>query len=126
MDNQQERLELQSVPVHRLPPGIQDYEDLYFPIDHNQIRSLLGQVLTQVEAMNLQPQNEKAVKAIFTQMLWRWFDEVMENSITSAHGCIAPLKIKDCTCEGESACNRCAVQLPIKLVRIPIVKPLPS
>lgn len=84
MDNQEERIALQSVPIHYLPKGIEDYEDYWFPINHNQVRDILGKILTQIEAMNLPTAAEKANKAIFTQMVWGWFDGVMDNSATAA------------------------------------------
>ena len=86
------RIDTQLVPVHHLPDRLGDFEKYWFPIDHFQIRNLLGQTLTQIEAMNLSQQAEKATKAIFTQMFWRWFDEVMANSVTSSDGIIAPIK----------------------------------
>lgn len=120
MDNQEERLAIQSVPVHHLPAEINDFEGLYFPINHLQLRNLLGQVLTQVEAMVLPPQSEKATKAIFTQMLWRWFDDVMDNSVTSSRGCIAPIKVAPCMCDGiKEGCTHCTVKPPIKVFRFP-------
>lgn len=127
MDNQEERVGLQSVPKHTIYPGLeQHWEELNFPIDHHQLRNLLGQALTQIEAMNLQPASEKASKAIFTQMFWRWFDEVMENSITSAPAidsmpCIAPIKVVECPCDDSKVGNRCsvcAVPQYVKLVRM--------
>ncbi len=112
----EKRVELQSVPVHNLPSGVQDYEKLHFPIDHSQIRNLLGHILTQVEAMSLPEKTEKANKAIYTQMVWRWFDDVMENSVTSSQGCIAPIKLVECSCDGvKSGCHECTVKEPIKV-----------
>lgn len=110
------------VTQHHLPEGVGSYDDLYFPINHYQIRDILGKILTQVEAMNLQPKSESATKIIFTQMVWRWFDEVMSNSATSSQGCIAPIKIVDCQCDKSknSSCHKCAVNPPIKVVRVSI------
>lgn len=114
----EERIEEQSIEIHHMPYGVRDYEGLYFPIDHEQIRNLLGQILTQVESMVLPNHAEKASKAIFTQMIWRWFDSVMDNSATSAQGCIAPIKIVECGCDGEkTGCNECTVKDPIKVFR---------
>jgi hypothetical protein len=116
MDNQEERITDQSVEIHYMPGGVRDYEDLYFPIRHTQVRDILGKVLTQIEAMNLPASAEKANKAIFTQMLWRWFDEVMDNSATSSEGCIAPIKLANCKCDGaNTGCSECAVEPPIKV-----------
>lgn len=63
----------------------------YFPIDVSQVENLLGQMLTQVEAMNLREQVEKANKDIVRQRIWKWFEDVQENSLTSYQGCIAPI-----------------------------------
>ncbi len=76
--------DIRAVEIHRVGESYGDYEKFYFPIDHRQVRDILGQILTQVEAMNLNDKSEKALKAIFTQMIWRWFDEVMDNSSTSS------------------------------------------
>lgn len=84
MDNQEERIALQSVPTHYLPKGIDNFEEYWFPIYHIQVRDILGKILTQIEAINLPDKTEKANKAIFTQMVWRWFDEVMDNSATAS------------------------------------------
>jgi hypothetical protein len=84
MDNQEERIKLQSVFVHNVPFGEnENWKDYYFPVNHSLVRRLLGQILTQIEAMNLPQKTEEANKAIFIQMIWRWFDEVMDNSATS-------------------------------------------
>lgn len=83
MDNQKERIKLQSVEIHHVGESYSDYENFYFPINHRQVRDILGQILTQIESMNLNEKSESANKAIFTQMIWKWFDEAMENSATS-------------------------------------------
>jgi hypothetical protein len=81
---EEKRIATQMVEIHHVGESYNDYEKYYFPIDHRQIRDILGQILTQIESMNLSPKSEMVNKAIFTQMIWRWFDEVMENSATSA------------------------------------------
>lgn len=66
-------------------------EKYYFPINLSQVEDLLGKMLTQVEAMNLRGTVEKANKDIVRQRIWKWFEEVQENSLTSYKGCIAPI-----------------------------------
>ena len=91
---EKERLSLEDVTIHNLPAGLDDFdENTYFPINNSQINTLLGRVLTQLETMNMPDKAEKANKVIFKQMIWRWFDEVMENSVTSSDGCIAPIRL---------------------------------
>jgi hypothetical protein len=63
----------------------------YFPINLNQVKDLLGKMLTHVEAMNLREGVEKANKDLVRQHIWKWFAEVQENSLTSYKGCIAPI-----------------------------------
>lgn len=89
-----ERRESDDVEMHRLPAGFDvNYEDYWYPIQKFQVSNLLGQVLTQLDAMNLSPDATKANRNIFIQMMWRWFDEVMDNSVTSADDRITPIKI---------------------------------
>ena len=120
-DEDKERIALQSIEIHSVPFGENvDYSELHFPIDSSQVNDLLGQILTQIEAMNLSEKSENANKAIFKQMIWHWFDEVMDNSWTSSNGCIAPIKIVRCSCDGGmSQCSDCSVKSPIKLFRVP-------
>ena len=61
----------------------------YFPINVDQVKDLLGKTLTQLEVMNLR--NEKATKDVFRQLIWSWFSNVQDNSVTSYQGCIAPI-----------------------------------
>lgn len=102
-----------------------NYDKYYFPISVKQVESLLGKALTQLEVMNLR--NEKATKDVFRQMIWNWYSDVQENSLTSYRGCIAPVfdfsdhgeVVKDgpqtnrwhriCPnrCKGNGACSEC-------------------
>lgn len=65
------------------------YDRYYFPISVKQVEDLLGKTLTQLEVMNLR--NEKATKDVFRQLIWGWYNNVQENSLTSYQGCIAPI-----------------------------------
>lgn len=67
--------------------------DFYFPINVFLVEDLLGKVLTQIEAMGLRESVEKANKDIARQMIWKWYDAVQENSISSHKGCIAPIEL---------------------------------
>lgn len=71
-----------------VPEKIEHY---YFPVNLSQVKDLLGKMLTQVEAMNLRGTVEKANKDIVRQRIWKWFEEVQDNSLTSYKGCIAPI-----------------------------------
>jgi hypothetical protein len=94
IDKDEKRTLLQSVEIHHVAESYDDYENYYFPMNHSQVRDILGQILTQIESMNLSPKSEKANKAIFTQMVWRWFDEVMDNSATSYEPAgLRPIKV---------------------------------
>lgn len=61
----------------------------HYPINVSQVENLLGNILTQLEVMNLR--NEKATKDVFRQLVWRWYDNAQENSITSYQNCLAPI-----------------------------------
>lgn len=63
----------------------------YFPANVDQFETLVGRMLTQVEAMNLREPVEKANKDIMRQTLWKWWSDVQENSMTSHKLCIGPI-----------------------------------
>lgn len=65
------------------------FDRYYFPVNVSQVEDLLGKTLTQLEVMNLR--NEKATKDVFRQLIWSWYGNVQENSLTSYQGCIAPI-----------------------------------
>lgn len=74
----------------------------YFPINLYQVEDLLGKVLTHIEAMNLPSSVEKANKDLLRQSIWRWYDSVQENSLTSSKGCIGAIKLPPRTAEPTS------------------------
>lgn len=74
---------------------IYDERRFYFPVNSNLVKSLIGKILTQIESMNLSERGEEATKDIFKQMVWRWWSDVQENSITSTNGCIGPIEHYD-------------------------------
>ena len=92
-----ERIALSLIPTHHQNSpyyGITD-DSVYFPVEHKQLRGLLGEVLTILDTMNLPDRSHYASKAALTQAVWRWWDSVYQNSTTSYKGCIAPVVISD-------------------------------
>lgn len=68
-----------------------DSNDRFFPVSHPQIQTLLGKMLTHIEAMGLPEKAEKANKDLVRQSIYGWFTDVQENSMTSYRGCIGPI-----------------------------------
>ena len=66
-------------------------DNVYYPLNHQQLRDLLGKLLTQLDAMALPDRAHRAAKTLLVQETWRWWDSVAENATTSAQGCIAPV-----------------------------------
>lgn len=76
----------------KLPTGwYEEPTNYWFPTNQSQVEMLMGRVLTQIEAMNLPPSVEKANKDVLRSVLWRWFGDVQENSLTSTNDVIAPI-----------------------------------
>lgn len=69
-------------------------DDVYYPVNHQQLRDLIGKLLTQLDAMALPDRAHKAAKTLLVQEAWRWWDSVAANSTTSYNGCIAPVVTK--------------------------------
>lgn len=63
----------------------------YFPVNTRQFEGLVGKMLTQIEAMNLRESVEKANKDMVRQILWGWWNDAQENSLTSYQLCIGPI-----------------------------------
>lgn len=78
--------------VHRQSSyyGILD-DDTYFPTNHQQVRDLIGRVLTQLDAMSLPERAHRAAKTLLTREVWSWWNGIYENSTTSGLGCLAPV-----------------------------------
>lgn len=68
-------------------------DDIYYPVNHQQLRDLLGKLLTQLDAMALPDRAHRATKTLLTQEVWRWWDGVAVNATTSYKGCIAPVVV---------------------------------
>lgn len=66
-------------------------DQYYFPVSTRQFESLVGKMLTHIEAMNLSERSEKANKDIVRQNMWTWWERAQENSLTSAGLCIGPI-----------------------------------
>lgn len=91
-DEELHQVDTAVLPV--MPDGWEDHmEDFYFPINVNQVKDILGKMLTHVEAMNLPSEASKANKDLVRQTIWAWFSDVQENSLTSYRGCIAPVEL---------------------------------
>lgn len=72
-------------------------DGVYYPVNHIQLRALLGEYLTILDSMILPDRAHKAVKATMIRTVWRWWDEVYENATTSSRGCIAPIVMEEPT-----------------------------
>lgn len=70
-----------------------DFDRIYFPINYPLVRDLLGRMLTVVDCAVSPGAQNKATKDLVRQSLYRWFEEVQENSLTSYRGCIAPIEV---------------------------------
>lgn len=70
-----------------------DGEWIYGIADY-QVSSLVGQILTQLEAMGLSESQLKANKSVFNRMVYGWFEEVKDNCRTAAMDELTPLNIK--------------------------------
>ena len=80
------------VVMHHQSAGYDITGDLvYFPVNHNQLRDLLGKVLTHLDMMAVPDRAHRAAKALLVAEVWRWWDRVYDNATTSAQGCIAPI-----------------------------------
>jgi len=73
-----------------IPEGVTP-DQIYVPVNRDQVSHLVGKMLTHIESMNLSERAEEAHKSLVRQSLWAWFDEALENSRTSYKGCIAPI-----------------------------------
>lgn len=84
------------VSVHRQRSefyGILD-DAVYNPVNHLLLRDLLGRLLTQLDAMALPDRAHRAARTLITAEVWRWWDFVHENAVTSGQGCIAPVVVR--------------------------------
>lgn len=66
-------------------------DDVYFPVNHQQLRDLLGKLLTHLDAMALPDRTHKAARTLMVAQVWSWWDSVADNATTSYKGCIAPV-----------------------------------
>lgn len=58
--------------------------DWVYPTNHDALKSLVGQLLTQLEAMGLNSTQLKATKSIFNRVVYGWFEAVKDNCRTAA------------------------------------------
>jgi hypothetical protein len=66
-------------------------DNVYYPVNHRQVRDLLGKLLTQLDAMALSDRAHGAAKSLLTREVWGWWNGVYENATTSYKGCLAPI-----------------------------------
>lgn len=79
---------------HQLPIPYLDVmpDDLYVPINGGyQLDSLIGKVLTLLDATGMPPAQAKAVKDLVKGQIRTWHVEAQYNAETSFRGCIAPI-----------------------------------
>lgn len=79
---------------HTLPVPYLDFtpDDLYVPINGGyQLDSLVGKMLTVVDAIGLPDPQAKAVKGLARQFIGQWYAETQHNAETSYRGCLAPI-----------------------------------
>lgn len=90
MNESTQRMPIRTIKVAAIPQHT-TLEQCYFPINSNQVRHLEDHIAIRIEMLNLTKKAEEAAKYIFQEMLWQWFYEAQENSVTSYKGCIAPI-----------------------------------
>lgn len=66
-------------------------DDVYFPVNHTQVRHLIGALLTNLDAMALPDRARRAAKTLLVQSAWNWWSDACENAATSGSGCLAPI-----------------------------------
>lgn len=69
--------------------------DIYYPIHFDQVHHLVGQLLTQVEALGLPEPQSKAAKDVFKKLLYDWWFIVTENSKTAAADQLKPIEFNE-------------------------------
>lgn len=69
-------------------------DNVFFPTNHALVRDLLGKLLTQLDVMNLPDRAHRAAKTLIVAEVWRWWDYVTDNCVTSYEGCLAPIMMR--------------------------------
>lgn len=107
-EDDKQRIEERLVPVHHQSSNYDILGDnVYFPANHKDLRSLLGDLLTILDGMNLPDRTYKATRANITQATWRWWDDIYSNTTTSYRGCIAPVVMQEAgTSDPKEPSNR--------------------
>lgn len=75
----------------KIPVDPDKADQYHYPVNNSQIRGLDGRIKMQIESMALKDSTEKALKDVFSNMLWNWFSDVQENSLSSWQNCLAPI-----------------------------------
>lgn len=65
--------------------------EVYFPVNVDQFRGLIGKVLTHLDAMALPDRARRATKTLLVQTAWNWWSDAAENAATAGAGCLAPI-----------------------------------
>lgn len=84
------RMPIRTIKVAAIPQHT-TLDQCYFPINAQLVRNLEEQMAIRIEMLNLTKKAEEAAKYVFQEMLWQWFYEAQDNSVTSYRGCIAPI-----------------------------------
>jgi len=66
-------------------------DDVFFPVNHTQVRRLIGALLTNLDAMALPDRARRAAKTLLVQSAWNWWSDACENAATGSAGCLAPV-----------------------------------
>lgn len=108
MNSDTRRMPIRTIKVAGIPQHA-TLEQCYFPINYNQIKDLEESLGIRIEMLNLSKKAEDAAKFVFQEMLWQWFYDAQDNSVTSFEGCIAPIimnNINGLVEEGKAPSNR--------------------
>lgn len=106
------------VLVRRVPEGL-ILSGVHIPVSEDQVGNLVGQVLTHIDAMALDQTTKNASKSLLKRAIWAWWDGAIENSLTSAQGCLGPIKVVTCGCDGiNSFCAQCSAPSNTRVVRV--------
>jgi len=96
--------------VHRQRSPYYDVlaDHIWYPTSPMQVRQLVGKLLTHLDAMALPDRAHRAARTLIVQEMWRWWDEVCDNAVTSTEGCLAPVVARPHGryVEGEPSSNR--------------------
>lgn len=64
---------------------------VYYPVNHAAVQTLVGRVMTTLDAMGLPDRAHRAARSLLMGDIWRWWNDQYENTATSVDGCLAPI-----------------------------------